>query len=151
MNVLQSFSLAGKTAIVTGGAGLYGRQIAEALSEAGARTYITSRNGDPRHLEQLEESFEQRGCRVMACQLDQQDENAIQKLRDRILADGGRIDILVNNAVARTMKGWEDAAEKFSESMDINATGLFMMTRAFGDEMAKQGAVRSSISAPYKG
>ena len=44
MSIIDTFSLKNKTALVTGGAGLYGRQIVQALAEAGARTYIASRN-----------------------------------------------------------------------------------------------------------
>lgn len=58
MNIMQMLSLTGKTALVTGGAGLYGRQIVEALAEAGAETYVASRN-----LEQLE-TFASKCCRV---------------------------------------------------------------------------------------
>ena len=43
MNVLDTFSLKGKVALITGGAGIYGRQIVAALAEAGAETYIASR------------------------------------------------------------------------------------------------------------
>ena len=37
------------------------------------------------------------------------------------------------------MKSWNDDASKFAESMQVNATGIFMMTRAFGDVMAAAG------------
>lgn len=136
MNVMESFSLAGKVALVTGGAGLYGRQIAVALHDAGADTLITSR--DHSRLTELEAECRREGRNITALPLDQESEESILTLRDRIIGDKGRIDVLVNNAVARTMSGWDDTAETFGRSMRINATGLFLITRAFGDEMARQ-------------
>lgn len=137
MNIMDWFSLKGKVALMTGGAGGYGRQIATALAQAGARTYITSRNVEK--LEQVALQLRDSGCEVYALEVDQGNEESINKLKDVILRQEGKIDILVNNAVLRTMNGWEDKAERFAESMQVNATGVFMMTRAFGDAMAKSG------------
>lgn len=139
MYVLQFFSLAGKVALVTGGAGLYGRQIAIALAQAGADTHMTTRN--PEQLRELEESFRnEAGVTVKAHVFDQEREASILGLRDELMAEYGRIDVLVNNAVARTMGSWDDPLETFARSMQINATGLFSVTRAFGDIMARQGS-----------
>lgn len=138
MGILETFSLKGRVAVVTGGAGLYGRQIVRALAEAGAATVMASR-----HLAALEaeaESLREDGLDVAAIQYDQADEASITGLRDAVLARCGRVDILVNNAVARPMKkGYEDVASAFAASMDVNATGLFAITRAFGDIMAARG------------
>lgn len=136
-NVMGSFSLEGKVALVTGGAGLYGRQIAIALAQAGASTHMTTRSRD--QLESLEQGFREEGVRVSAHVLDQEQEASILALRDELLGEHGKVDVLVNNAVARTMGSWNDPLDAFAKSMDINATGLFAVTRAFGDEMAKRG------------
>ncbi|MDF2723754.1 MAG: family oxidoreductase [Paenibacillus sp.] len=136
MNVLQSFSLQSKVALVTGGAGLYGRQVALALAQAGAATIMTTRSGE--RVQELEASFREAGAEVRACVLDQEQESSILALRDRIMTEYGRIDVLVNNAVARTMGSWNDPLDTFDRSMRINATGLFAVTRAFGDRMAEQ-------------
>lgn len=138
MTVMQSFSLEGKVALVTGGAGLYGRQIAAALAQAGAATNMTTRNAG--QLQELEESFAKEGVSVSAHVLDQESEQSILALRDRILERHGRIDVLVNNAVARTMSSWDDPLDAFDRSMRINATGMFAITRAFGDLMAERGS-----------
>lgn len=137
MNIMDMLSLKGKVAIMTGGAGLFGKQIVTALAQAGARTYIASRNVEK--LEVVASQLRVEGHEVFALQVDQGDEKSIHALRDEILKREGKIDILVNNSVLRTMSGWDDDAERFAESMQVNATGVFMMTRAFGDEMAKAG------------
>jgi NAD(P)-dependent dehydrogenase (short-subunit alcohol dehydrogenase family) len=139
MSVLDTFSLKGKVALVTGGAGLYGRQIVRALAEAGAETFMASR--DLAKLEALADQARAEGLDVTALRYDQGDEASILSLRDGILQRSGSIDVLVNNSVARPMKkGYQDDAEAFSESMRVNATGLFVITRAIGDLMAERGS-----------
>jgi len=139
MTVLDRFSLKGKVALITGGAGLYGRQIVTAVAEAGAETFIAARHLDA--LEKVAAAHRARGERVTALPYDQGDEALIRGLRDEIVKRCGRIDVLVNNAVARPMpNGWDDDAARFDESMHINATGLFMITRACGEVMIKQGS-----------
>jgi NAD(P)-dependent dehydrogenase (short-subunit alcohol dehydrogenase family) len=139
MGILDKFSLQGKIAIVTGGAGLYGRQIVAALAEARATTYIAARHLDA--IEAVAAGHRAEGLDVRALQYDQADETSILSLRDRVVADSGRVDILVNNAVLRPMKkGYRDTAAAFAESMCVNATGLFLITRAIGDVLGEQGA-----------
>jgi NAD(P)-dependent dehydrogenase (short-subunit alcohol dehydrogenase family) len=139
MSILDRFSLSGKVALLTGGAGLYGRQLVSALAEAGADTWIGSRNVEP--LEKIAAEHRDRGLQVRALQLDQADEPSVLRVRDEILRQSGRIDILVNNAVSRPMlkAGYRDEASTFAESMRVNATGLFIITRAIGDAMAERG------------
>jgi NAD(P)-dependent dehydrogenase (short-subunit alcohol dehydrogenase family) len=143
-NILEQFSLKGKVALMTGGAGLYGRQIVTALAEAGARTLIASR--DVAALENVAAEHRSQGQDVTALQLDQGEEASIMNLRDEVKSRCGGLDVLINNAVLRPMKsGYEgkDAGATFAESMQVNATGLFLITRAMGDLMAerRQGSI----------
>jgi NAD(P)-dependent dehydrogenase (short-subunit alcohol dehydrogenase family) len=140
------FSLEGRVAVVTGGAGLYGRQIVGALAEAGARVFVAARTLEP--LEELAAAHRAAGRRVDALSFDQGDEASVLALRDAVLREsGGAVDVLVNNAVARTMaRGMEDDAAAFAESMRINATGLFAVTRAFGNAMAARGKGGSIVN-----
>jgi NAD(P)-dependent dehydrogenase (short-subunit alcohol dehydrogenase family) len=133
MNVLEMFSLRGKRAIVTGGAGLFGRQIVEALAEAGATTFMASRHVEK--LTQQAQAFQSHGLDVTALPLDQGVEASVNDLLQRV----GDVDILVNNAVLRPMKSWDDPIETFEASMRVNATGIMLMTRTFGAHMAAKG------------
>jgi len=139
MDTCELFSLTGQVALVTGGGGLYGRQLVAGLAEAGAQVFVAARQIAP--LQALAEEHRELGHQVTAVSYDQGDEASILALRDAVLAQAGRCDILVNNAVLRPMKqGFSGPAADFDLSMKVNATGLFIITRAFGDAMAERGS-----------
>lgn len=147
MKLLDRFRLDGKTAVVTGGAGLYGRQIVRGLAEAGARVVVASR--DVSKLEDLAANLRSEKLDVRAESLDQSSEASVIALLDRVTKsadNGGRVDVLVNNAVLRPMRDWTSSAEQFAQSMTVNATGLFLMTRAFGEHMAADGRGGSIVN-----
>ena len=137
MNVLDMVRLDGKVALITGGYGLYGSQLTEALAEAGATVITASRN--LAKIEAFAESLRKKGYDVYAECYDQSDEQSILDLRERILNQFQKVDILVNNSVLRCVNGFDDDIANFERSMHVNGTGLFMMTRAFGNAMAENG------------
>ncbi len=132
-----SFSLANKVVLLTGGAGLYGRGLAASLAGAGATLILASRNVEALRAVAQEETA--LGHTVHARSLDQGDESSILRLRDTVFQEFGRVDGLVNNAVARPMKSPDAPLSAWAESMQTNATGLFAISRAFAEAMATQG------------
>ena len=132
MNVLKSFSLEGKTVLLTGGAGLYGRQMTEAFCEAGGKVFIASRN-----LEKLE--AEARRCGATALALDLDSDESIAQVVEKVFAATGRIDVLVNNAVSRCACGdWAESMDYFDKSLHTNASALLVLTKRVGEIMKKQ-------------
>lgn len=132
MNVMNSFSLKGKVALLTGGAGLYGRQLGQALCEAGAEVYIASRN-----LEKLQAEADRIGATALRLDLDSDESIAI--IVDEIVKRSGKIDILVNNAVSRCACGeWAENMDFFDRSLHTNASSLFVLTKRVGELMKKQ-------------
>ncbi len=137
MNVQSLFDLTNRTALVTGGAGIFGSPICEALAEAGAQIVIASRNQV--RCESKAAALVKRGLRASADHYDQSDEVSILELRDRILQRFGHLDVLVNNSVARPMRSYQDSLETWRQSMEVNATGLFAISRVFLDPMMERG------------
>lgn len=137
MEDLKMFSLSGKTAVVTGGSGLYGKQITLALAKAGAKVIIASRNTEKN--EEYATELREQGYKVYSEYLDQGDESTILALVEKLSKDGN-IDILVNNAVFRVAKTFNDDLEKFKKSLEVNGAGIYAMCRAFGNKMAEQGS-----------
>lgn len=142
MHVLESFSLKGKVALCTGGAGLYGRQIVAALAEAGATTFIAAR--DVAKLETVAAEERARGFDVTALSLDLSSDASIEALHAEIITRAGRCDVLVNNAVTRSaLNGWAHELDAFDQSLRVNASALFKITELFGRNMRanKSGSI----------
>lgn len=134
--MLESFSLNGKVVVLTGGAGLFGRGLVTAIAAAGARLIVASR--DLEKLQRVAAEEEALGRTVVPESFDQGDEGSILALRDRVVSKFGRVDGLVNNSVLRSMQSPDDPASAWEASMRVNATGLFLVTRAFGEVMCRQ-------------
>ena len=137
MSILEQFSLKGKVALVTGGAAKLSLQIVKALCEVGADMVIADVAREA--LDARAEELKALGFSVEGLTFDQGDAQSILELRDKVVQTRGRIDVLVNGAIVRPMKGFDDAPEAFAESMRINATGTFVLSRTFGDAMAEAG------------
>src|SRR2546425_12842633 len=98
MGVLERFSLQGRVALATAGAGpLFGRSISMALAEAGA-TVITASRSKERN-EQFAAEMQQLGHEVHGLVFDQEDLASMDTLHDEIQSRFGRLDVLVNSAL----------------------------------------------------
>jgi NAD(P)-dependent dehydrogenase (short-subunit alcohol dehydrogenase family) len=124
----DSFSLSSKVAIITGGYGVLGGSIAQGLASAGARIAILGRRHE--RAEQKVAELRKAGADARALIADVLDEKALDAVRDELLAEWGRIDILVNAAGGNVPRARNDnrpvfevAADAFDEVMRLNADG----------------------------
>jgi NAD(P)-dependent dehydrogenase (short-subunit alcohol dehydrogenase family) len=138
-NTMDLFRLDGKIALVTGGAGIYGRHIVRALAEAGATVVLASR--DLARCRGLAGELRGEGLDVEADCCDLGVETDIAALRDRILERHGRLDVLFNNAVARSGGDLRNTtAGQWEETMRVNSTGLFLACKILSGPMQAQGS-----------
>ena len=121
------FSIAGKTALVTGGSRGIGLMIARGYVEAGARVYISSRKADV--LDEVAAELSKVGeCHAIAADLSSEAE--CRRLAEAIATRESTLDILVNNAGAT----WGAPLEQFDETaweraLALNVKGVFHLTK----------------------
>lgn len=147
--ISELFSLADTVAVVTGAAGLLGREHCRALAAAGATVYACDRD-----VESARAAVQELGTHHRGVGLDVTDSESLVDLREQILRECGRIDILVNNAAMNDMveaplsNGAPSAFENyplmlFRKVLDVNVTGVFLTSQIIGSHMAEVG--RGSI------
>jgi NAD(P)-dependent dehydrogenase (short-subunit alcohol dehydrogenase family) len=137
MHINDLFNLTGKVSLVTGGAGNYGKCIVEGLAEAGSTVITASRNLAAG--QEVANQFQARGLDVFALPLDQGDPASVQNLKTQIQLQFGKLDVFVNNAVSRPMKGYDAPLSDFAESMRVNATGSMDILREMADLIVQAG------------
>jgi NAD(P)-dependent dehydrogenase (short-subunit alcohol dehydrogenase family) len=132
------FDLSGRVAVVTGGTTGLGHAIALGLAGAGADVVPSSRR-----LEQVEKAaaeIEALGRRSLRVTSDVLDRASVQALHDAVIAEFGKVDILVNAAgVTHKAATLEEDEANWSRVIETNLTGTLRACQIFGRTMVKAG------------
>lgn len=147
MSILNSFSLEGKTAIVTGCKRGIGKGMAIALAEAGADIIGVSASLE---LEgsAIEKEVTALGKKFTAYQCDFSDRKALYTFINDVKANHAQIDILVNNAgtILRTPAA-EHPDDMWDKVIEVNQNSQFILTREFGKDMIARGSGKIVFTA----
>ena len=136
---IDSINVAGRVAVVIGGTTGIGRILALGLASAGADVIATSRSRDA--VEEVAREITSRGRRTLMLPSDVTDSHSLQRLHDQVIAEFGRVDILVNCAgITRKVPALEWTDEEWNRIMKVNLSGVLVACQIFG---------RSMISARY--
>ena len=132
------FDLTGKTALVTGGTHGLGMAIAKGLAGAGAKIVIN--DIDRGKLDNAVAEYQQDGIEVSAYLFDVTKEEVVKEFVDKIEKEVAPIDILVNNAgIIKRIPFLEMEAKDFTDVVDVDLTGPFIMSRYVSERMVKRG------------
>lgn len=146
-DIFQKFSLAGKVALVTGGAGLLGQEFCLTLVQAGAEVYVADLNADA--AQKIAGELIQQGYSAHAIRLDVTSVESTIGVVEEIVASSNRLDILVNSAAmdpkfdpqhaTTTTNAFEDyPLQSWQDAVNVNLTGPFLVTQAVTRQMVKQ-------------
>jgi NAD(P)-dependent dehydrogenase (short-subunit alcohol dehydrogenase family) len=148
--MLDTFSLKGKRALITGASRGLGYAIAEALASAGAQTILHGR--DRAALDRAQAAFAQRGwaCSTATCEIT--DESAVRGMARALLEQHGRIDILVNNAGILRDKAFHNLEwDNLNAVLDTHLRGAFYVTRPAFRKMREQSYGRIVMTSSNSG
>ena len=148
-SIFKKFDMTGKTAIITGAAGLLGKQFCLALAQAGANVVMADLDKKP--VLENEVEFREMGLNALALEVDVSDPDSTKSMVERALTVFGSVDVLVNSAAldpkfdsAGVSAQGANAFESFSldawrQALDVNLTGMFLSSQAAVVPMLKQG------------
>ena len=157
MKIQEKFDLTGCVAVVTGGGGLLGAEFCRTLAEAGAAVGVVDL--DKAASQAGADTLTKRGYKALALPTDIPQPDSIRVAVEHILSEFGRLDILVNSAALDPKfdpeavdKGIAPGAfedyplELWNSALNVNLTGMFLMTQACVKPMLEQGRKGSIIN-----
>ncbi len=157
MKIQEKFDLTGRVAVVTGGVGLLGEEFCRTLAEAGAAVAIVDLNASASQA--VADSFTNSGYKALALPTDITQPDSVNGAVENVLSAFGRLDILVNSAALDpkfdpeainkgiTPGAFEDyPLDLWNSALNVNLTGMFLMTQACVKPMIEQGKKGSIIN-----
>ena len=144
--VSKWYDMRGKVVILTGAAGRLGRHHCQVLSEVGANVVLFDL--DVEECERLAEDLAKKhGTNPMGLGVDISKKPEVFSAVDTVVKIYGKIDVLINNAVANQLTVFDGNLHEFEDfplevwqaNLDVNLTGAFLCCQAVGKQMVKQG------------
>ncbi len=133
--ILNSFTLTGKVAIVTGANRGLGQAMAIAFAEAGADVAGVDRETTA----ETKTAIEKLGRKFVSIEADLSSIHAIQPVMSKVIGDFGRVDILVNNAgIIRRADAIDFTEKDWDDVIDINLKTVFFFSQAVARQYIKQ-------------
>ncbi|WP_376794707.1 SDR family oxidoreductase [Thermogemmatispora sp.] len=141
----ELFTIAGQTAVITGGTGVLGGSMARLLARCGVRLALLSRHASP--TSEVVRTIRDGGGEVLALPCDVSDRQAIEEAAKEIRATFGRVTILINAAGGNREAAstgperpfFDLPAEALHEVLALNLLGTFYCCQVFGQDMATEG------------
>ena len=127
-----------RTAVVTGGAGEIGKALCRKLCEHGVAVALTDLSAE--RAGEAASAVRCDGGRIQAYEMNVESSVSVHSAAERILADFGQVDILINNAGVWRQSPFEEMSEeKWTRTLNLNLTGTFRVTQAFLKPMIEHG------------
>lgn len=137
----QLFDLTGRVAVVMGGTSGIGRSIASGLAASGADVVATGRR--EAKVNEVADEIEKTGRKGLRLTVDASNRASIDSLRDAVLKQFGRVDILVNSAGQIFRKPTINISEsEWNGLMDVNLTGTLRACQSFYEPLVASGKGR---------
>ena len=146
----KHYSLVGKTAVITGAAGLLGIAHSRALLSIGASVVLTDINIENLKKAKSDLCQEFDACEIQLYAMDVTSEQSVESAFKNIKNMGLRVDILINNAAinptstslvgsVRTTRLENFSLERWTKELNVGLTGAFLCSKVFGTGMASDG------------